>query len=113
MANSSKPPIPRVSKAARQRGVRSVYPKQMTDVQKSLGSLMQDRNRLERLLALEKLRRGLPASDLVFVAMRNVAQHWWCTQQAILRSRAEELNLNYAHREHSGRRLRSVDFPRG
>lgn len=35
----------------------------------------------------------MPTNALVFVGMRNVAQHWWCTQQAVLRSRAEELGF--------------------
>ena len=56
-----------------------------------------DIKRLERLLALEKQRRGLPAGALVFVGMHNAAQHWWCTQQAVLKSRGGELTFFAAH----------------
>jgi len=62
----------------------------MSDIETKVAKLIQDNRRLERLLALEKQRRGLAANRLVFVGMHNVAQHWWCTQQAVLKSRVEE-----------------------
>ncbi|MEW6578537.1 MAG: hypothetical protein AB1435_05005 [Chloroflexota bacterium] len=72
-----------------------------------IGDIIQDRERLRGLLALEKQRRGIETSALVFVGMHNVAQHWWCTQSAVLKSRANELmffavylhdRIVYAHR---------------
>lgn len=63
--------------------------------------------RLLRLLSLEKKRRGIAQDSLTFVGMANVAKHWWCTQQAVLQSRAEEASffsaylhdrIIYAHR---------------
>lgn len=52
--------------------------------------LATDRLRLEHLLALEKKRRGLAADRLAFVGIANVAEHWWCSQKAVLKSRADE-----------------------
>jgi CRISPR/Cas system-associated exonuclease Cas4 (RecB family) len=78
-----------------------------TTIERSIEKLTSDRTRLERLLALEKRRRGFPNDRLTFVGMHNVAQHWWCTQQALLESQAGELGffdaylkdrLSYAHR---------------
>lgn len=74
-----------------------------TEATKILG----DRKRLERLLTIEKKRRGVQATSPVFIGMHNVAQHWWCTQYAVLKSRANEIEIfaaylcgriTYAHR---------------
>jgi CRISPR/Cas system-associated exonuclease Cas4 (RecB family) len=79
----------------------------MSDIKSRVSKLIQDRKRLDRLLALEKRRRGMFVNDLVFVGFHDVAQHWWCTQQAVLKSRAEEMKffaacfadrIVYAHR---------------
>jgi CRISPR/Cas system-associated exonuclease Cas4 (RecB family) len=48
------------------------------------------REKLERLLSLEKERRGVNRGKLVFVGMANVAQYYWCAMQAVLRSRETE-----------------------
>ncbi len=58
-----------------------------------IGDIIQDRERLRVLLALEKQHRGIETSGLVFVGMHNVAQHWWCTQYAVLKSRAKEIGF--------------------
>jgi hypothetical protein len=49
------------------------------------------REELERLLSLEKERRGVNRGKLVFVGTANVAQYYWCAMQAVLRSRKNEL----------------------
>ena len=63
--------------------------------------------RLSRLLSLEKKRREVPQDALICVGMANVAEHWWCTQQAVFKSRTEEAaffasylhdRIIYAHR---------------
>ena len=59
--------------------------------------VIEDPKRLERLLALEKQRRGVPAGALVFVGMHDVAQHWWCTQYAVFKNRSYELRFFAAH----------------
>lgn len=62
----------------------------MNNVENEAAKLLQDKRRLKRLLTLEKRRRGCAANELIFVGMHNVAQHWWCTQQAVLKSRVNE-----------------------
>jgi hypothetical protein len=84
-----------------------VWDNAMNDFEQMAGELVSDSKRLESLLMLEKERRGVSQETLVFVGMHNVAQHWWCTQQAVLKSRANELGffaaylsdrIVYAHR---------------
>jgi hypothetical protein len=62
-----------------------------------IGDIIQDRERLRGLLALEKRRRGIETNALAFVGMHNVAQHWWCTQYAVLKSRANETGFFAAY----------------
>ncbi len=78
----------------------------MSDIESKASELIQDRKVMERLLTAEKKRRGA-GTGLTFVGVHNVAQHWWCTQQAVLKSRANELmffavylqdRIGYAHR---------------
>src|SRR5689334_18961546 len=71
--------------------------KDTIDYRKPLKRLLRDRERINRMLALEKSRRELASGDLVFVGMRNVAQHWWCTEQAVLDSRACETDFFAAY----------------
>jgi hypothetical protein len=52
--------------------------------------LLADSERLARLLALEKVRRGAALDQLVFVGVSNIAGIRWCPQKAVLKSRAEE-----------------------
>jgi hypothetical protein len=79
----------------------------MNDIEMKVSEILRDSNRLKRLLMLEKERRGVPEDALVFVGMANVASHWWCTQQAVFKSRAFEGavfsaylldRIQYAHR---------------
>ena len=42
--------------------------------------------RLRKLLLLEKERRGIDHSKLVFVGMANIAHYWWCAIQSVLKS---------------------------
>jgi hypothetical protein len=52
--------------------------------------LLKDRRELERLLLLEKEKRGFTPEKLVFVGMKNVAEYYWCAMKALLTSRKEE-----------------------
>jgi CRISPR/Cas system-associated exonuclease Cas4 (RecB family) len=79
----------------------------MRDIETKVGEVLRDSNRLKCRLMLEKERRGVSQDALVFVGTANVASHWWCTQQAVLKSRAIELvffaaylsdRILYAHR---------------
>ena len=78
----------------------------MSDFGKTVTEIFQGQARLKQLMCLEKRRRGLDTDTLVFVGMANVAEHWWCTQQAVMKSRKNELEffgsylrdrLDYAH----------------
>jgi CRISPR/Cas system-associated exonuclease Cas4 (RecB family) len=51
------------------------------------------KEKLERLLSLEKERRGVKREKLVFVGTADVAQYYWCAMQAVFRSRENELNF--------------------
>jgi hypothetical protein len=79
----------------------------MNDYHHQVAGILSDRERLTRLLALEKQRRGVATDSLVFVGLATVAKQRWCEQQAVLNCRAEELGyfagyledrLTYAHR---------------
>lgn len=48
---------------------------------------------LSDLLLLEKQRRSLLSSELVFVGIHNVAQFWWCGMYAVLKSRQNEAGI--------------------
>jgi len=53
--------------------------------------------RLKRLLALEKERRDVPAQQLVFVGIHNIAQYRWCSEFSLLKSRERELEFFHAY----------------
>lgn len=78
-----------------------------SDIRKSALKLLGNRNLLERLLVLEKSHRGLSTDRVAFVGVANIAEHWWCTQKAVLKSRLGEYEffatylysrINCAHR---------------
>lgn len=49
--------------------------------------------RLRKLLLLEKERRGIDHSKLVFVGISNIAHYWWCAMQSLLKSTESELEF--------------------
>jgi len=51
----------------------------------------------EKLLSLEKKRRKIDKSELVFVGMANIASYRWCGAKAILHSREVELDFFRAY----------------
>ncbi|HEV2970058.1 MAG TPA: hypothetical protein VGY55_08710 [Pirellulales bacterium] len=65
----------------------------MNEVMRSLARVCNNREWLRHLLMLEKDRRGAPRDRLVFVGIADVAQQRWCEQQAVLKSRANELTF--------------------
>ena len=65
----------------------------MSDFEKTVTEMLRDEILLKRLMCLEKRRRGLDTDTLVFVGVANVADHWWCTQQAVMKSRENELGF--------------------
>src|SRR5438132_4587109 len=58
-----------------------------------LSPVLDDPRRVTRLFTLAKKWRGVESDALVFVGMHNVAQHWWCTQQAVFKSRENEKQI--------------------
>ncbi|MEM0203675.1 MAG: hypothetical protein QXO16_07485 [Archaeoglobaceae archaeon] len=53
--------------------------------------LMNRQDVLEKLLALEKERRGVEKDKLVFIGVAEVANHYWCAMKSLLRSKEEEM----------------------
>ncbi|MEM4004159.1 MAG: hypothetical protein QXM43_00825 [Desulfurococcaceae archaeon] len=52
---------------------------------------------LEKLLLLEKKKRGVGEDELVFVGMANVSSYYWCAAKSFLISKAEELKFFHAY----------------
>lgn len=69
----------------------------MSDIETNLHEILGDHSRRQQLLVLEKERRRVPKDALVFVCMADVATHWWCTQQAVLKSLAIEREVFSAY----------------
>jgi hypothetical protein len=65
----------------------------MNDIKTKVREILSDGKRLKYLIMLEKERRGVSPDSLVFVGIANMASQWWCTQQAVLQSRANELHF--------------------
>jgi len=58
-----------------------------------LSGLLADDVRIAKLLVAEKARRGSATDDLIFVGAHNIAQFKWCSMQAVLKSRANEMEF--------------------
>lgn len=52
---------------------------------------------LQRLLNVEKKRRSVSPSSLIFVGMHNISQYWWCGMYSIIKSRHNEVELFEAY----------------
>lgn len=79
----------------------------MKDIEAEITQLLSDRKRIESLLLLEKARRGARKDSLLFIAMANIAEYYWCAMKAVLKSRMDELGcfggylvnrISYSHR---------------
>lgn len=66
------------------------------DIHLEVVNLLAKKN-LEKLLLLEKERRGVGEDKVVFIGMSNVSSYYWCAAKSLLQSRAEELNFFYAY----------------
>ena len=49
--------------------------------------------RIKDLLQLEKKRRGVNESQLVFIGMSNIASYYWCANKSLLTSRINEIDF--------------------
>lgn len=54
---------------------------------------------IDKLLAMEKRRRGVPSSQLVFAGIHDVAQFWWCGMYAVRKERHVERDIFAAYLE--------------
>lgn len=65
---------------------------------KSLATNIEKLNkRIEGLLQLEKKRRGVSESQLVFIGMANIAKYHWCANESLLTSRNNEIGFFSAY----------------
>jgi len=53
----------------------------------------------ERLLLIEKDRRGVDRDELVFVGMADTASYWWCAMKSLFSNRMMELNFFLSYLE--------------
>ena len=58
-----------------------------------LNSLFKNKGSLERLLYLEKERRGVSKDALVFIGMADVAAYYWCAMKSLYKNREMELTF--------------------
>lgn len=65
----------------------------------SLPDCFLDEHWLGRLLIVEKERRGLHKSSLVFIGIHNLSGFWWCGMQSVLKSNRSELDFFRAYLE--------------
>lgn len=60
-------------------------------IKERISQLIEDEALLEHLLTLEKERRGVPKDKLLFIGASDIAGQCWCSMQAVLRAREEEV----------------------
>jgi len=58
-----------------------------------IDKILSDAREVEKLLLLEKERRGVDKGKLVFVGMANVANYYWCAMSSIFKSKERELEF--------------------
>jgi len=58
-----------------------------------IDKILSDAREVEKLLLLEKERRGVDKGKLVFVGMANVAKYYWCAMSSIFKSKERELEF--------------------
>jgi CRISPR/Cas system-associated exonuclease Cas4 (RecB family) len=69
----------------------------MKNIEAKMEELLNNTKKIESLLHLEKKRRGISKNSLLFVGIANIARYYWCAIQAVLKSRANELQLFSAY----------------
>lgn len=71
----------------------------LRSVEMQLDSLLGDKESLERLLHLEKQRRGVSKDALVFIGMADVAAYYWCAMKSLYKNQEMELAFfaSYLH----------------
>lgn len=71
----------------------------LRSIEMRLHLLLGDKERLERLLHLEKQRRGVGKDALVFIGMADIAAYYWCAMKSLYKNREKELAFfaSYLH----------------
>lgn len=69
----------------------------MKNIEAKTRELLNNTERIESLLLLEKTRRGISRNSLLFAGMANIAGYYWCAIQAVLKSRANEFQFFVAY----------------
>ncbi len=60
-------------------------------IEDNIGDLINNHERLKKMLALEKERRGYSIDDLIFIGASNIKDYYWCAMQSLYKSRVEEI----------------------
>lgn len=63
----------------------------MDEIELEIGKVLSDQRELEKLLLLEKEKRGVDNAKLVFIGMADIAQYYWCAMKSLLKSKEMEL----------------------
>jgi hypothetical protein len=71
----------------------------MNGIESEIVKLLGDRLEREKLLLLEKERRGAGKDTLVFIGMADIAEYYWCAMGSLLKSKEMELRFfnSYLH----------------
>lgn len=71
----------------------------INSINKQLTSVLQSKEKLQRMLYLEKHRRRLSQDELVFIGMADVASYFWCAMKSLYKNREMELAFfsSYLH----------------
>lgn len=62
-----------------------------------INKILSDTREVEKLLLLEKKRRGVSKNKLVFIGMADVADYYWCAMRSLLKNKEMELDYFSAY----------------
>ncbi|NOZ81877.1 MAG: hypothetical protein GXO63_01880 [Candidatus Micrarchaeota archaeon] len=64
-----------------------------------INKILSSRQKMEKLLFLEKKNRGVEKSQIIFIGTSELANYYWCAMKSFLRSKEQELNFfaSYLH----------------
>jgi len=69
----------------------------MFEVNEEIDKLLSNKQELEKLLFIEKERRGFEKNKLVFIGMANISSYYWCAIKSLLKSKEVELDFFHAY----------------
>jgi len=69
----------------------------MNGIESEIGKVLSDQRELEKLLLLEKEKRGVGKNKLVFIGIANIADYYWCAMQSLFKSKKMELDIFHAY----------------